>query len=55
MGGEGQDVETREPIDDNVSEEGIKRLIAERSRNGVRCRVVKENGKRFLVCVSPAL
>ena len=55
MSGESEGVETKEPIGHEIPDERIQRLIAERARNGVKCRVVTENGQRFLVCLSPPL
>jgi len=52
---EDEGVETKELIGKDVPEEGLQGLIAARARNGVKCRVVEENGQRFLICLSPPL
>jgi hypothetical protein len=55
MGNEAGAVETREVIGKDVPEDGLQALIAKRAANGVKCRIVEENGQRVLVCVSPPL
>lgn len=50
-----QPIETREPLDESITEEQIQQLIAERAAEGMECRVEAEGGQRVLVCVLPAL
>ena len=47
--------ETREPLDDSLTDEQTQALISERERNGASCEVVTEDGKKILVCVWPPL
>lgn len=56
MNSEPRDIEWWKPIDDSVTEEDIKRRIAEMEGplyNAKNCKVVTQGGKRFIVCLFP--
>jgi hypothetical protein len=56
MGSGGQAATTKEELVPGITDEQIQKLIAEKKRVGAtRCEVVKEGGKRFLVCEFPPL
>jgi hypothetical protein len=56
MGEESESVDTKEPLAAGIREEQIGRLIAEKKRNGAtECKVVTEDGQRFLICRFPPL
>ncbi len=58
MNAESQAVEWWQPIADSVTEDDIKRRITELEgpKIGAKdCKVVKLNGKRFIVCLFPPL
>ncbi len=42
---------TKQQLDDAITAGQIQKLIDERKSIGGDCKVVTENGKRFLVCV----
>lgn len=46
---------TNEPLDDEISEEEIQQLIAERESQGASCQVENKDGGRVLVCDWPDL
>ena len=46
----GQPSETREPLDDGLTDEEIQKLITERTEEGGDCRVTEEGGQRVLIC-----
>ena len=49
-------VEMKQPLDDAITDEQIQQLITEKEGAGAEnCRVVTENGQRFLVWTWPAL
>lgn len=51
-----QPAEVKQPLHEDITEEEIQKLIAEKERNGAKnCRVITENDQRFLVCVFPPL
>lgn len=51
-----ENTETREPLDDAITDDQIQRLIDERVATGAEnCNVLTENGQRFLVCTYPPL
>ena len=46
----------RQPLADDITDEQIQQLIAEKERNGAEnCRVVTEDGQRFLLWTWPAV
>lgn len=54
MNSEGAEI--RHPLDDAITDEQIQELIAEQVRNGAEnCRVITEDGQRFLVCHLPPI
>ena len=50
-----QSEETWEPLDASLTDEQIQKLINERKKLGVNCRVATKDGQRFLVCNMPPL
>ncbi len=56
MNSESEPVDLKKELDASITDEQIDALCAEKTRNGAtNCRVVTENGKRFLVWTLPAL